>query len=159
VTGWRTMLLVLMIAATAACGRDPDRGYDTIPREQFIATNVALRELDRQAPEVDSLRQEVLAQHGVTEDDLRAFVMARSHRPDELAAVWNEIHLRLTERTPAVEPVEMDTAELMEEDAQTQAGTTATGRQGMVRADAPDTLPTEPVLPAVEEPVLEEPLP
>jgi hypothetical protein len=115
VTGWRTLLILLVLATVSGCGRDPERGYATIPRERFIETNVALRQIDRAAPEADSLRAEVLAEHGVTEEDLRAFVIARSERPGELAAVWDEIRQRLTDRSAETEPFEMQTA-LAEED-------------------------------------------
>jgi hypothetical protein len=151
VTSWRTTLVLLVLTTTFGCVRDPERGYATIPRERFIETNVALRQIDRAAPEADSLRAEVLAEHGVTEEDLRAFVTARSDRPGELAAVWDEIRQRLTDRSAEVEPTEMEAARLEEDGTRSDTSAREMKWGDMAGTAAPS--------PAVAEPLTEEPRP
>jgi hypothetical protein len=149
VTGWRTLLILLVLATVFGCGRDPERGFATIPRERFIETNVALRQIDRAAPEADSLRAEVLAEHGVTEEDLQAFVTARSDRPGELASVWDEIRQRLTDRSAEMEPIEMEAAQGEEDGIRPE-----TIARDMKWGDMAGTVAPYPVAaePATEEP-------
>jgi hypothetical protein len=97
----RTLLLLVIVGGLIGCGRESRRDAATIDRERFIEANVALRQVPPDTALADSLRHEVLAQHGVSEEDLRAFVLARTDRPAELSAIWEEIHLRMLEQRAA----------------------------------------------------------
>lgn len=96
--------LLLALALLAGACRGGDAG-DTIPRETFVAANVALRTAE--FPEAESaltredsararadsarVREEVLREKGVTVKELQAFIAARRNTPEELAEVWREI--------------------------------------------------------------------
>ncbi|MGI9181266.1 MAG: hypothetical protein ACR2H9_12310 [Longimicrobiaceae bacterium] len=91
----RLMLVLLALLPLAACDRAGAPARRTVAAERFIEVNVALRQIDAEAPEADSARAAVLAEHGVTEEQMLAFVRARSDRPQELAQIWAEIQQRL----------------------------------------------------------------
>ena len=79
-------VLVVWGSASGGCDRRGAQTRDIISQEKFVAANVALRTGDT----AHDARVEALKQHGVTEDQLRAFVAA--HAGDTLlAAVWEEI--------------------------------------------------------------------
>lgn len=79
-------VLVVWGSASGGCDRRGAQTRDIISQEKFVAANVALRTGDT----AQDARVEALKQHGVTEDQLRAFVAA--HAGDTLlAAVWDEI--------------------------------------------------------------------
>jgi hypothetical protein len=64
-----------------------------IPREKFVAANVALRSLpDSATPE---LRAATLRKHGVTEQQLKAWVNGHARQPQEMAKAWEEIAFKL----------------------------------------------------------------
>lgn len=94
----RFWLLAGLLAALTGCGGGPDQGARTISRETFIEANVALRQVDPGAEDADRRRAEVLEEHGVTADALRAFVEIRSQTTGELAEIWEEIGERLREQ-------------------------------------------------------------
>lgn len=99
----RRFLGVLLTAAVLACGgREPASTEAAITREQFVETYVALRRIAGDTAVVDSLRTVVLAEHGVTEEELRNFVVDRGEHPEELASVWEEIFRRLEEPEPDI---------------------------------------------------------
>ena len=78
---------------TLGCERIPERPGATISRERFVAVNVALRTADGVAAQ----RAQILKQHGVTEQQLRAFVRAYS-RDTTLVGAWEEIAKRIEAR-------------------------------------------------------------
>ncbi len=71
-----------------------------IGREAFVETYVALRAAElRSAGAVipDEARDSVLAETGVSEEDLVAFAEAHGDDPAFMEAVWREVQNRLTE--------------------------------------------------------------
>ncbi len=89
---WTTGALILLLQGCG--GGSPD----TITSETFIDTYVDLREA---ALSTDSLRlatadrERVLAEHGVTEADLEAFVEVHATELEYMRDVWNEVETRL----------------------------------------------------------------
>jgi hypothetical protein len=68
----RALLAVLLIAI-ASCGREsPEPGV--ITREQFIRVNVDLRSIPRNAEDVEERRQQVLDEHGLTQEQVLDFI-------------------------------------------------------------------------------------
>jgi hypothetical protein len=112
VTNWKIAALLAVLTAASACGGEGRQGERTLSRDRFIETNVALRQIERSAENADSLRGVTLAEHGVTEEQMRAFVSARSDRPAELAEIWGEIHQRLFEAEQPTTIDEQQAAEL-----------------------------------------------
>lgn len=106
----RRAWIALVLLAVLGCERPADPARQTISREQFVAVNVALRQIPADTAAADSLRAAVLAEHGVTEGELIAFVEARAERPLELSQIWTEIQQRLDA------PVERDTVPPAAED-------------------------------------------
>ncbi len=95
--------VALAVLAAAACGSQPD----TISREEFIATYMALRlaELEEGAAVItDAKRDSVLAARGVTEEDLGAFVEAHGRDVVFMQGVWTEIDSLMSERGGEPDP-------------------------------------------------------
>jgi hypothetical protein len=91
--GWVPFLALLLVVG--ACG---DAGPETIQRETFVATYVDLRRaaLENPARQITpAKRDEVLSRHGVTEEDLYAFVEAHGRDVDYMAGVWSDVEARL----------------------------------------------------------------
>jgi hypothetical protein len=95
-----TALLALVLAGCGDLGPQAER-QKTLTVAQFVDVIVALREADRQADpdsaavEYERRRPEILAEHGVTEEQLREFVDRNQARIDRMAAVWDTISRRL----------------------------------------------------------------
>lgn len=93
-----TLLLPLV-----ACddGSRPD-SPETIERETFIATYVALRRtgLATGGTPDAARRDSVLAEHGVTEDDLLGFVEAHGTDVEYMDEAWREIDARIRGVSP-----------------------------------------------------------
>ena len=90
---------VLGILGSAACssGQGPESS-EVIDRGVFIATYVdlrmsTLRQGVDQIPTVD--RDRILAEHGVSEQDLLDFVEIRGHQPEFMQPVWDTIEARI----------------------------------------------------------------
>jgi hypothetical protein len=88
----RRALPLCAVLVLAACGGD-DASAGTIPREKFVAANVALRSVADSA--TPAQRAAVLRKHGVTEAQLKAFVTEHARQPEELAKAWEQIAFRL----------------------------------------------------------------
>lgn len=89
---------LLAAALGAACGASPD----TISREEFIGTYVALRvaELDNAGTVIPApARDSVLAARGVTEEELAAFVESHGRNVVFMRGVWNEVDSIMDERS------------------------------------------------------------
>ena len=88
---------VLCLVALACGSSGSQAGDSALEREVFVATYVDLRvtALTGDGELTDAQRSEVLARHGVTEDDLTGF--AEAHGPDlpYMRDVWNDIEARL----------------------------------------------------------------
>jgi hypothetical protein len=89
---FRALLLPLLALAAAACGGDKGPA-GVIPREKFVAANVALRSLPDSA--TPQQRTATLRKHGVTERQLKAWVNGHTGEPQEMAKVWEEIAFKL----------------------------------------------------------------
>ncbi len=94
--GWRVAAALLL-----AAGCEEGGAPETIGREVFVETYVALRvaELSERADDGISAgaRERVLAENGVTEEELLAF--AEVHGPDVnfMERVWEDVESRLEE--------------------------------------------------------------
>ena len=91
--------LVCVIAGLAGAACAPNEP-ETISRETFVETYVALRAAELRSPGAvipDEDRDRVLAEMGVSEEDLLAF--AEVHGDDVLfmEAVWSEVQNRMAE--------------------------------------------------------------
>jgi hypothetical protein len=104
----RSPFVALLAAAVfAACGRREA----TIPREKFVAANVALRMINDSGPHADTLRAAVLKRYRVSAGDLRKFVRVNGNRTSVLAKAWDEIDDSVQKRaapptTPNPEPAQ-----------------------------------------------------
>lgn len=83
-------LLALVLAGCG--GRD---AAAAIPRERFVAANVALRTVPDTVGNAAALRQEALKKHRVTEKELKGFVAAHGRDPEFMAGVWRDIAQRV----------------------------------------------------------------
>ena len=95
----RTLTMVLAATAFACGGWPTETPTDQDPaRETFIATYVALRTAVIQGDNhqlTDGERTRILAEHGVTEDDLNAFVATHGEDVEFMQKVWDEVEARL----------------------------------------------------------------
>lgn len=95
----------LLLAATlvlAACGKDKEPA-GVIPRDKFVAANVALRSLPDGATAAQ--KAAALKKHGVTERQLRAWVNGHASDPETLAEAWEQIAFRLDSLSNPTVPV------------------------------------------------------
>ena len=110
----RALGLALALAA-AACGGDrPTRAAEGgIDRETFIATYVDLRATTIRGDSFaisDELRTQVVARHGVTEEDLLGFVGVHGEDAPFMRSVWDEVEARLDADRVLPAPGDADTA-------------------------------------------------
>jgi len=96
-----TLLLFLLTACFGA-----DRDQSTIDAETFIATYVdlraaALRSPDRQIS--DSERERVMAERGVTEEDLLRFADVHGRDVTFMRDLWDDVEQRLDAMKPTTE--------------------------------------------------------
>jgi hypothetical protein len=89
---------VLVLVLGTGCGDDelPLSAED----RQFIEAVVALRQAAQVAmgdsAEFAVRKASALSSHGVTEDQLRAYIQSHAQDLDRMAAVWESINVRLT---------------------------------------------------------------
>lgn len=88
----RALWVPLLALSAAACKGD-DAPAGVIPRERFVAANVALRSLADSA--TAETRAATLRKHGVTERQLKAWVTGHTRAPREMAKTWEEIAFKL----------------------------------------------------------------
>jgi hypothetical protein len=88
----RASLVLAATLALAACGGD-EQPAGGIPREKFVAANVALRSMPDGATPAE--RAAVLRKHGVTQRQLKAWVAGNTREPATLAKAWEEIAFKL----------------------------------------------------------------
>jgi hypothetical protein len=90
-------LMTAMVIAGCATETGPFSASD----EQFIETVVELRraalEAGMDTAQYETLREAVLEERGVTEEDLRAYVARHSADLRHMATVWDTISARLSE--------------------------------------------------------------
>lgn len=88
----RAPLLLAAALVLAACGKDEEPA-GVIPREKFVAANVALRSLpDGATPEQKAA---ALRKHGVTDKQLKAWINGHARDPQAVAEAWEQIAFRL----------------------------------------------------------------
>jgi hypothetical protein len=104
----RASLVLAAALSLAACGKDePPAGV--IPREKFVAANVALRSMPDGATPAE--RAAALRKHGVTDRQLKAWVAGHTRDPETLAKAWEEIAFKLdSAANPSVGPVPQPSA-------------------------------------------------
>ena len=92
-----TIFLCVLLALLAGCEREAEPAG--LPQSRFIQVMVELRKAARGVPDsaaFEARKQQVLADAGVTEAQLRAYLAAHVRDLDHLAAVWESINVRLT---------------------------------------------------------------
>jgi hypothetical protein len=110
---WKLAAVLLLLLA-AACDRPPRTSSNTISEDRFVEAYVAMSRvradtITEDTARADSLRAAVLAEHGLTEEQMREFVSARSRNPQQLATVWEQIRTRLEQGDdPLPEGVEQE---------------------------------------------------
>lgn len=127
--------------ALAAC-RGQETAPGTIPREKFVAANVALRSLADSA--TPATRAAVLRKHGVTEAQLKRYVSVHAGQPEELAKAWERIAFTLDSLGGAPPPTPV---------VPTPAGVPPVRPQSdPVRAESARVVPPPPPPPVAAEP-------
>ena len=87
----------------AACSGDRSGATD-VSDDRFIDTLVELRRAAVEDPGgFAAAKEQILAENGVTEESLRAYISAHIDDLGRLAAVWDTVNARLA---PAEEPIE-----------------------------------------------------
>jgi GTPase len=97
----RTTILCILLASVAGCERESEPAG--LPQSRFIEAMVELRKAARGVQDTAAFaarRQQVLADAGVTEAQLRAYLTTHIRDLDHLAAVWESINVRLSEEEP-----------------------------------------------------------
>src|SRR5919108_232219 len=92
-----TIFLCVLLALLAGCEREAEPAG--LPQSRFIQVMVELRKAARGVQDsaaFEARKQQVLADAGVTETQLRAYLAAHVRDLDHLAAVWESINVRLT---------------------------------------------------------------
>jgi len=87
------------VVALAAAGCGPE-APETIDREVFVQTYVALREAELRSPGAvipDAARDSILGEKGVSDEDLVAFAEVHGGDPVFMEGVWTEIQNRIIE--------------------------------------------------------------
>lgn len=102
-TGWpRRGAWVPMVCLLWACGLgEPaaQEGSAVLTPDQFIDVYTALRTAAGEVEDTlafDSVRDEILRAHGVTEDDLIEFARVHGRDIKALAVLWDSIEARLS---------------------------------------------------------------
>ncbi|HEX8395289.1 MAG TPA: hypothetical protein VF665_23270 [Longimicrobium sp.] len=88
----RTSYVLLLALMLAACGGGGER-KGVVPRDRFVAANVALRMLPATATEAE--RKAVLKKFGVTDRQMLAWVDAHRNDPGALAEAWEQVAKRV----------------------------------------------------------------
>lgn len=83
-------LTFALLAGLTAC-TEPSAEAVGIERERFVAVYIDLRDAMVDGAADSAGRDSVLAAHGVTRDELRAYVDAYADDPAALAETWREI--------------------------------------------------------------------
>jgi hypothetical protein len=117
VTGSRWLVMGLLAGIAGGCG--PGDPATPISNDTFIEVQVALRTAMGPVELDSATRADILAHHGVSEADLRAYVRSYRDRPERLQPVYDAIAQRLEPPLPAPDsiPADTSTAEAMLDDS------------------------------------------
>lgn len=91
----------MLLVSVAGCQREAEPAG--LPQSRFIEVMVELRKAAREVADSAAFaarKQQILADKGVTEEQLRTFLTTHIRDLDHLAAVWESINVRLTEDQP-----------------------------------------------------------
>jgi hypothetical protein len=94
-----TMLFCMLLASFAGCQREAEPSG--LPQSRFIEVMVELRKAAQGVQDSAAFatrRAQILADAGVTEAQLRAYLTTHIRDLDHLAATWESINVRLTEK-------------------------------------------------------------
>jgi hypothetical protein len=96
------LALALVLPLLAACSTGGEEVESGLTAERFTEVVESLREAERSLPDGDSAaalfaerRDEILARYEVTEEQLRAYVRARSRDVEGLRELWDTLSARL----------------------------------------------------------------
>jgi hypothetical protein len=98
-SGW-SLLLLLAVAAASCRPSEPvaAAASGSLPREDFIEIYVALRRAAADSPPpatFEARKQEILARHDATPEDLLRFVELNVRNVGFMTRVWEDIEARL----------------------------------------------------------------
>lgn len=93
--------LICSIAAACGCGLFPPepQAESGIDRQTFIEVYVALRSADMhsmEAAEFEARKADIMAEHGVTPEQLLEFVERHGHDVRFMADVWKDVQARMS---------------------------------------------------------------
>ena len=104
----RTVAATALLLALASCGGDTGPvASDVIERQTFVDTYVDLRLAAIQAPDFrvpSGERDQILARHGVSAEDLLRFAEAYGRDLELMNEVWSEIEARFQESSGDATP-------------------------------------------------------
>ena len=114
-----TLVALLALGGGAACDASAEEG---MARGDFVATYIDLRRATV-AGELDAAtRDSILAAHGTSEEELRAYVERHADDPEAIADTWREI----VDRTAARDSVAAaDTAAVVSDSAAAEPDTSS----------------------------------
>jgi hypothetical protein len=89
-----------LLLLLAGCPSADPAGSQSIQREQFVQVVVELRQAEQQArtaPDFEERKAEILARHGVTEEELMQFAARHGSEVRVMLEIWDTIHARLAQ--------------------------------------------------------------
>lgn len=95
-----TALILILVTAPVACdpGFPTSEGEASVDRDTFVEIYVELRlaALEWESGRIpEAERDRILAEHGVSEDDLREFIEVHGRNVPFMNDVWNEVANRI----------------------------------------------------------------
>ena len=102
-SGMRALLIVVAASVSLLAGCGDDETPLSAEDRTFIEAVVALRQAAQTARGDEAiytaLKANALAEHSVTEEQLRAYIQSHAQDLDRMAAVWESINVRLSTPT------------------------------------------------------------
>ncbi|MEZ4414251.1 MAG: hypothetical protein R3E10_00700 [Gemmatimonadota bacterium] len=108
---WALGMLGPLALAGACDSSGPGDPSDAIPVDVFIDTYVDLRIADLQTPGNEIIpadRERILAEHGVTSEDLLEFVETHGRDVPYIAEVWDSVEVRFRRKRDSIHAQGMD---------------------------------------------------
>lgn len=108
-----SLLLALpWVLAAGACSSEAPVRETAIDRETFISTWIDLREAALRSPRGDLAapqRERILAEHGVTPEEMEEFARIRGADADYMRGVWEEVEERMRTNAGEITPDSIST--------------------------------------------------